>query len=96
MDSFTLRTTANSTAFPAIQFFSHPISHARKSGALNFPSRKPRKFWVSASKDEPQLDEWDKMELKFGRMIGEDPKITLAKVPASYSVLFIGYLLLAC
>ncbi|KAL3655554.1 MLO-like protein 4 [Castilleja foliolosa] len=34
---------------------------------------------VLASKDESKLDEWEQMELKFGRMIGEDLKITLAK-----------------
>ncbi|XP_057764385.1 uncharacterized protein LOC130985422 isoform X2 [Salvia miltiorrhiza] len=92
MDSFTLRTTANSTTFSAIQFFPQPVSHAKKFGILNFPCRKPRKFWVSASKDEPQLDEWDKMELKFGRMIGEDPKITLAKIMGRKSNPDVSYL----
>ncbi|XP_057804190.1 uncharacterized protein LOC131019617 isoform X2 [Salvia miltiorrhiza] len=89
MDSFTLRTTANSTTFSAIQFFPQPVFHAKKSGILNFPCRK---FWVSASKDEPQLDEWDKMELKFGRMIGEDPKITLAKIMGRKSNPDVSYL----
>ncbi|KAL2342776.1 hypothetical protein Fmac_004061 [Flemingia macrophylla] len=41
---------------------------------------------VSASrpqegKDEPpKLDSYDLMELKFGRLLGEDPKLTLAKI----------------
>ncbi|CAN6462559.1 unnamed protein product [Victoria cruziana] len=26
------------------------------------------------------LDHWDRMEIKFGRLLGEDPKLTLAKV----------------
>lgn len=40
-----------------------------------------KKFLVSASKrEEPKLNEWDQMELKFGRLLGEDPKLTLAKV----------------
>ena len=30
--------------------------------------------------DLPPLDKWDKMELDFGRFLGEDPKLTLAKV----------------
>lgn len=42
---------------------------------------KQKKFLVSASKrEEPKLNEWDQMELKFGRLLGEDPKLTLAKV----------------
>uniref|UniRef100_A0A0D9VBB3 S1 motif domain-containing protein n=1 Tax=Leersia perrieri TaxID=77586 RepID=A0A0D9VBB3_9ORYZ len=28
----------------------------------------------------PPLDEWDRMELEFGRFLGEDPKLTLAKI----------------
>ena len=30
--------------------------------------------------DLPPLDKWDIMELGFGRFLGEDPKLTLAKV----------------
>uniref|UniRef100_J3L8X8 S1 motif domain-containing protein n=2 Tax=Oryza brachyantha TaxID=4533 RepID=J3L8X8_ORYBR len=30
--------------------------------------------------DLPPLDEWDRMELEFGRFLGEDPKLTLAKI----------------
>ncbi|CAL9214713.1 unnamed protein product [Arabidopsis halleri] len=42
---------------------------------------KQKKFVVSASKrEEPKLNEWDQMELKFGRLLGEDPKLTLAKI----------------
>ncbi|CAA0196602.1 putative ribosomal protein L21 [Arabidopsis thaliana] len=62
---------------------------------LSFPSRvrvrrnrenllaKQKKFLVSASKrEEPKLNEWDQMELNFGRLLGEDPKLTLAKIVA--------------
>ncbi|XP_027921033.1 uncharacterized protein LOC114179038 isoform X2 [Vigna unguiculata] len=31
-------------------------------------------------KKSPKLDSYDMMELKFGRLIGEDPKLTLAKI----------------
>lgn len=42
---------------------------------------KHKRVVVSASKrEEPKLSEWDQMELKFGRLLGEDPKLTLAKV----------------
>ena len=34
--------------------------------------------------DLPPLDKWDKMELDFGRFLGEDPKLTLAKVAHFY------------
>lgn len=56
------------------------------SGVLSrtvFFSRKTKKFAVFASKDDRnsnKLDQWDQMELKFGRLIGEDPKLTLAKI----------------
>ncbi|KAF3606423.1 hypothetical protein DY000_02045102 [Brassica cretica] len=44
---------------------------------------KHKRFVVSASKrEEPKLSEWDQMELKFGRLLGEDPKLTLAKIVA--------------
>lgn len=60
------------------------------SGVLSrtvFSSRKTKKFVVFASKDDRnsnKLDQWDQMELKFGRLIGEDPKLTLAKVYFSH------------
>ncbi|KAI3918670.1 hypothetical protein MKX01_041990 [Papaver californicum] len=49
----------------------------------------------SSPKDDdkkPKLDHWDQMELKFGRMIGEDPKLTLAKVIGKKSNPEISYL----
>lgn len=33
-----------------------------------------------AAEDLPPLDKWDIMELDFGRFLGEDPKLTLAKI----------------
>ncbi|OWM72016.1 uncharacterized protein LOC116188165 [Punica granatum] len=42
--------------------------------------RKPGKLLVFASKEEPRLEEWDQMELKFGKLLGEDPKLTMAKI----------------
>ncbi|OAY83788.1 30S ribosomal protein S1 [Ananas comosus] len=48
--------------------------------------RPPRRFpAVRASREEPELDEWDHMEIKFGRLLGEDPKLTLAKIMARKS-----------
>ncbi|KAJ1411834.1 S1 domain [Sesbania bispinosa] len=34
----------------------------------------------SREEEEPQFDSYDLMELKFGRLLGEDPKLTLAKI----------------
>lgn len=85
MDSLTLSATTSATSFSGIQFFSQPKKSSR---ILNFPFRKPGKYLVFASKDESKLDEWDQMELKFGRMIGEDPKITLTKVPSLSPCIF--------
>ncbi|XP_047340977.1 uncharacterized protein LOC124944694 [Impatiens glandulifera] len=43
------------------------------------------KFVVLASKDDSKLDPWIQMELKFGQMLGEDPKLTMAKIMARKS-----------
>ncbi|CBI34709.3 unnamed protein product, partial [Vitis vinifera] len=60
--------------------FSINRSHvATFSSRRIFFSRNP-KLRVFASKDDPKLDKWDQMELKFGRLLGEDPKLTLAKI----------------
>jgi hypothetical protein len=42
--------------------------------------------------DLPPLDKWDMMELNFGRFLGEDPKLTLAKVPPSSLFVFLSAL----
>ncbi|XP_073019722.1 uncharacterized protein [Primulina eburnea] len=80
MDGITLSKTSRPIYSSALQFFPQLFPPASKSRILSFSPRKPRKFSIFASKDEPRLDEWDEMELKFGKMIGEDPKITLAKI----------------
>ncbi|KAG6606113.1 hypothetical protein SDJN03_03430, partial [Cucurbita argyrosperma subsp. sororia] len=69
-------------ALTASSFFS-PIDLLRpRRVAVRNPcfNARPSKFSVLASKEEAELDKWDQMELKFGRMIGEDPKLTLAKI----------------
>ncbi|KAL2517085.1 Nucleic acid-binding [Abeliophyllum distichum] len=80
MDSFTLSTTTTANKLSPIQFYSHSFFRIKKSRILSFNTRKPRKLLVFASKDDSKLDQWDQMELKFGRMLGEDPKITYAKI----------------
>ncbi|KAA8522382.1 hypothetical protein F0562_013257 [Nyssa sinensis] len=55
-----------------------PTRRRRRTRNLSFP-RKP-KFVVFSSKEEPKLDRWDQIELKFGQLLGEDPKLTLAKI----------------
>ncbi|XP_059644973.1 uncharacterized protein LOC132286629 [Cornus florida] len=64
---------------------------ARTARNYFFVARKP-KFLVFASKDEPKLDQWELMELKFGRLIGEDPKLTLAKIMGRKSNPDLSYL----
>ncbi|CAA3025320.1 uncharacterized protein LOC111398532 isoform X1 [Olea europaea subsp. europaea] len=80
MDSFMLSTATTPNKFSPIRLFSHSFFYIKKSPILSFNTRKPRKLLVFASKDESKLDQWDQMELKFGRMLGEDPKITYAKI----------------
>ncbi|PWA52498.1 nucleic acid-binding, OB-fold-like protein [Artemisia annua] len=50
---------------------------------VGFRHKRCRKFVLfasSANKDDEKFDGYDQMEMKFGRMIGEDPKLTLAKI----------------
>ncbi|XP_050376146.1 uncharacterized protein LOC126793618 isoform X2 [Argentina anserina] len=74
MDGFSLTLTThtpfftNRTRFPSLSRTPIPL----------FPPK--TNFIVLSSKDDPKLDPLDQMELKFGRMIGEDPKLTLAKI----------------
>ncbi|CAN8305386.1 unnamed protein product [Cochlearia groenlandica] len=49
-----------------------------------------KNFIVSASskREEPKLNEWDQMELRFGRLLGEDLRLTLSKVKRFFKALF--------
>ncbi|XP_020526001.1 uncharacterized protein LOC18423072 isoform X1 [Amborella trichopoda] len=55
-------------------------------GRFFIPLKQPRigfrspKFVAMASDGGSKFDHWDRMEMKFGRMMGEDPKLTLAKI----------------
>ncbi|KAM7256434.1 hypothetical protein ACFE04_012175 [Oxalis oulophora] len=42
--------------------------------------RSTRKFAIFAAREDNQFNEWELMDLKFGRLLGEDPKLTLAKI----------------
>ncbi|KAK7399230.1 hypothetical protein VNO78_10409 [Psophocarpus tetragonolobus] len=65
-------------------FSSDTTAAARRSVSLN--PRVKVKVFASQSRNEedkqqpPKLDSYDLMELKFGRLLGEDPKLTLAKI----------------
>ncbi|XP_031502406.1 uncharacterized protein LOC116265722 isoform X1 [Nymphaea colorata] len=52
------------------RIFPHKVSFQTKC------SRSDREFLF----DDQNFDHWDRMELKFGRLLGEDPKLTLAKI----------------
>lgn len=83
MDGLFVTTTATASSFSAKNFLFHSVSSSRSRARrknIYFPQRS--KFCVFAAKEEPKFDQWDLMELKFGKMLGEDPKLTLAKVPS--------------
>ncbi|KAB2632687.1 hypothetical protein D8674_028934 [Pyrus ussuriensis x Pyrus communis] len=76
MDGFSLSLTTNTTPF----FLTHTrLLPSFSSTTQNFPPRH-KKWVVFGSREEPKLDPLDQMELKFGRLIGEDPKLTIAKI----------------
>ncbi|KAK7856532.1 30s ribosomal protein s1 [Quercus suber] len=79
----------NNTFFTRIihSFSSTATARARTRTRTISLTRKSQngKFIVSASKEgdtpkNPKLDRLDQMELNFGQLLGEDPKLTLAKI----------------
>lgn len=89
--AMTATTVAAASSFSINKFFlfpSVPVSRVRVKTKAKRVS-----FRVFAEKEEQTLDKWDQMELKFGRLLGEDPKLTLAKVPF---FLFLFYSMLLC
>ncbi|XP_019171176.1 PREDICTED: uncharacterized protein LOC109166726 isoform X2 [Ipomoea nil] len=84
MEALSLGTVTSSTANSiTTHFFSDSIFHSRRRSVTLFFPRKPKKISVFASngdKPPPKLNQWEQMELKFGRLMGEDPKLTLAKI----------------
>ncbi|KAK7318270.1 hypothetical protein RJT34_02969 [Clitoria ternatea] len=65
--------------FTQLPYFS---SHTRTTRTVSLNQR--HKIFASRSEEgedkPPQLDSYDLTELKFGRLLGEDPKLTLAKI----------------
>ncbi|XP_011022734.1 PREDICTED: uncharacterized protein LOC105124413 isoform X2 [Populus euphratica] len=87
MDCLALATTsATSSSFSVRKILFPSPSVAVKARSSRREIWFPRKngFLVLAAKEEgqPKLDQWDQMELKFGHLLGEDPKLTLAKIMA--------------
>ncbi|XP_056689957.1 uncharacterized protein [Spinacia oleracea] len=60
------------------------LPFTRATRRVSFTLTNPKKFSVFASENDPtddnKLTQWDLMELKFGQMLGEDPKLTVAKI----------------
>ncbi|KAJ4915572.1 hypothetical protein Rs2_01122 [Raphanus sativus] len=82
MDVLALSSSASAAVSIAGSFPSFRYSVGLRRKGEN-AAAKQKKFVVCASKrEEPKLNEWDQMELKFGRLLGEDPKLTLAKIVA--------------
>nr|GMD81410.1 30S Ribosomal protein [Ipomoea batatas] len=96
MEGLSLGTVASSTANSITNhFFSNSILHSRRRSVTLIFSTKPKKFAVFASNgDKPplKLNQWEQMELKFGRLMGEDPKLTLAKIMGKRSNPDMSYL----
>ncbi|XP_021651592.2 uncharacterized protein LOC110643512 isoform X2 [Hevea brasiliensis] len=79
----------NKSHFPFVSAAVRGIrSRRREVGFL----RKSKFVVLAAKEEEPNLDQWDQMELKFGRMLGEDPKLTLAKIMARKANPNVSYL----
>ncbi|XP_057525427.1 uncharacterized protein LOC130804829 [Amaranthus tricolor] len=82
--SFSKFSSSPSSAVPPPFVVSPYLSLCKARRRVSFTLSNPKKFSVFASKsgpnDDDKLNQWDLMELKFGQMLGEDPKLTLAKI----------------
>ncbi|CAA7403386.1 unnamed protein product [Spirodela intermedia] len=81
MDGFSTASSASGGRFITLL----PSTTSRKKeNNWCLPGRRSRSSLVClANRDgggKPEFDKWDQMELKFGRLLGEDPKLTLAKI----------------
>ncbi|CAI9288901.1 unnamed protein product [Lactuca saligna] len=85
MESLSLTTTTTTTDASKFRFLIPCYKNPRIYRNLPFHHKRHRRFALCAAKDEDKFDSWDQMELKFGKMIGEDPKLTLAKIIARKS-----------
>uniref|UniRef100_A0A2C9WA83 S1 motif domain-containing protein n=1 Tax=Manihot esculenta TaxID=3983 RepID=A0A2C9WA83_MANES len=101
MDGLTLATatSTNTTACSSLRINKSlfPLLSARIRGVRSRRRevgfiRKSKFVVLAAKEEEPNLDQWDQMELKFGRMLGEDPKLTLAKIMARKANPDVSYL----
>lgn len=68
-------------------------TNGARAGSIAWPPARWRANWARIRRSgtraaaggdggESKMDYWDRMELKFGRLLGEEPKLTLAKVRA--------------
>ncbi|KAI3792453.1 hypothetical protein L2E82_06333 [Cichorium intybus] len=80
MESLSLTTTTTTSNTSKFRFSIPCYKTRRIFRNLPFHHNRHRKFAIFAAKDEDKFDSWDQMELKFGKLIGEDPKLTLAKI----------------
>ncbi|KAL8256036.1 hypothetical protein R6Q59_031103 [Mikania micrantha] len=80
MESLSLTTTTATTNTSKFRFSIPCYKNPKIYRNLPFHHKIHRKFAPFAAKDEANFDSYDQMELKFGRLIGEDPKLTLAKI----------------
>ncbi|XP_061373744.1 uncharacterized protein LOC133316061 [Gastrolobium bilobum] len=73
------------TSRTQLPWFSSERRRRRPTSRTLYLNQRP-KFVASRSQEEEeeeepiQLNSYDQMELKFGRLLGEDPKLTLAKI----------------
>ncbi|KVH90111.1 Nucleic acid-binding, OB-fold [Cynara cardunculus var. scolymus] len=80
MESLSLTTTTTTTDTSKFRFSIPCYKNPKLYRNLPFYHKRHRKFLLFAAKDEDKFDSWDQMELKFGKLIGEDPKLTHAKI----------------
>ncbi|XP_047080707.1 uncharacterized protein LOC124691474 [Lolium rigidum] len=67
---------AGATVRPAVTL----RRRSRGAGLVRLVRAPPPRAGGGDGGDLPPLDKWDMMELEFGRFLGEDPKLTLAKI----------------
>ncbi|KAL4583514.1 hypothetical protein LXL04_008088 [Taraxacum kok-saghyz] len=80
MVSLPLTTAPISSSASNFTIHSYHITPTASSRDLPFPRKQQRNLLLFAAKYDSKLVNWNQIELKLGKLIGENPELTLPKI----------------